>query len=239
MVDIHCHILYDLDDGAESLDDAIEMARIAYTHGTTHIVATPHTLPEDNGTLWQSDVLECTDLLNTELAGQGIGVKLYTGCEVFGAGDFLQRLKDGRLFTLNNSIYPLVEFDFYEHPASVLFKLGEIVAQGFIPIVAHPERYAFINEDVEYAKKIKDLGCLIQLNKGSITGNFGSDARLSAQQLLSSGLADFVASDAHSPFVRTPVLSEAYDTVCKLFSEDYANLLFNENPLKVLNNQKI
>ncbi len=240
MLDIHCHILSNVDDGADDMRASLAMADIAQQNGTTAIIATPHSnVPGIFDVEEDYDYIKCVQTLNETLSAEGLGIKIYPGCEIFAAGDFLKLLKSGKLLTLNNSIYPLMEFDFYEHPASVFVKLQQVVAEGFVPVVAHPERYAFVNEDVESVKHLKNMGCLIQVNKGSVMGNFGADAHRCAHEILVGGYADFVASDAHSPFMRTTDMSKAFDTITKLYSRQYANLLFYENPLKVINNQKI
>ena len=240
MIDIHCHILPGVDDGAGDMKTSLEMARIAESNGTTAIIATPHSnVPGIFDVDIELDFKAIVSQLNSELVAQGSKVKIYPGCEIFGAGDFLNLLKGGQLLTLNDSIYPLMEFDFYEHPASVFVKLEQVLAQGFVPIVAHPERYLFVNEDCASVEHLKDMGCLIQINKGSVTGKFGADAHRCAHEILVKGLANFVASDAHSPVMRTPDMSDSYTTVCDLYSKQYADLLFKENPARVLNNQKI
>ena len=240
MIDIHCHILSGVDDGAGDLQMSSEMARLAESNGTTAIVATPHSnLPGMFGDDIEFDYKELVQSLNENLSASGSIIRVYSGCEIFAAGDFLKLLKNGSLLTLNDSVYPLIEFDFYEHPASVYLKLQQVVAEGFVPVVAHPERYAFVNEDCDSIKRLKDMGCLIQVNKGSVTGKFGPDIHRCAHEILVKGLADFVASDAHSPNIRTPDMTEAYELICQLYSKQYADLLFCENPRRVLDNQKI
>ena len=108
-----------------------------------------------------------------------------------------------------------------------------------MPIVAHPERYAFVAEDKYSAAKLKKLGALLQVNSGSLTGDFGTKPKRSAESILKNQLADFVASDAHSQYSRTPDLSKAHEFVCENFSYEYADLLFKINPKRVINNEEI
>ncbi len=240
MIDIHCHILCGVDDGAEDMETSLAMADVAESNGTTAIIATPHSnVPGIFDVDYEFDYKECVRHLNEKLIASGSKIKVYPGCEIFGAGDFVNLLKSGKLITLNDSIYPLIEFDFYEHPASVFVKLQQVVVEGFVPVVAHPERYAFVNEDCDSVRRLKDMGCLVQINKGSVTGKFGADAHRCAHEILVKGLADFVASDAHSPRMRTPNMTDAYEMVNELYSKQYADLLFKGNPYKLLNNQKI
>ena len=108
-----------------------------------------------------------------------------------------------------------------------------------MPVVAHPERYAFVAEDGSAPLRLKKAGCLLQINKGSLKNKFGDHAYAVSQALIRHELADFVASDAHSPYMRTPYLADAYEIVCELHSEQYADILLTSNPQKVLKNEKI
>ncbi|MBQ6838937.1 MAG: hypothetical protein IJO44_08855 [Clostridia bacterium] len=240
MVDIHCHILHGIDDGAENFDTSFEMAKLAVESGTTEIFATPHAnIPDTECINTSATVSERVKSFNEILVREGVPLKIYTGCEIFAAGDFIKLLKKGNLLTLNNSNYVLVEFDFFEHHASVFMKLEELLSEGYIPVVAHPERYAFIEEDENCINIIKNMGCLIQCNKGSVTGRFGHSAKFIAHEMLVREQVDFIASDAHSSRMRTPILTDAYQMVCELYNKDYADLLFDINPRKILNHEKI
>lgn len=240
MNDIHCHILYGLDDGAVSIEEALEMARLARTGGTKRIIATPHSnFTGSYRNVWCEEFSDMIGRLNTRLRERDVDVEIYPGQEIFCGEGFLNLLLGGELITLNNSKYPLVEFDFYEHSSSVYLKLKKLVSEGYVPVVAHPERYAFLCEDEAAASKLKNIGCLLQVNKGSLQGSFGRSAYNAAKHLLDNSLADFVASDAHSPYKRTPFLAEVFELVCELYSFDYARLLFSENALAVIENRDV
>ncbi len=240
MVDIHCHILHGVDDGAEDFETALDMAELSAQCGTTEIIATPHAnIPDFSYENSPGVILEKVKSFNEALTRENIPLRIHPGCEIFAAGDFVNLLKSGKLLTLNNSDYALVEFDFFEHPASVFMKLEQLLSEGFVPVVAHPERYAFVEEDEDSVNILKNMGCLLQCNKGSITGRFGASAKLIAHEMLVRGQVDFIASDAHGSRMRTPSLTDAYQMVSELYSKGYADLLFDINPRKILNNQKI
>lgn len=240
MVDIHCHILHGLDDGSDNIEESVKMAKLASESGTKAIIATPHSnIPDSFENYFSKAYAEKFFELNKRLAAENIPVKIYPGHEIFAAGNFIELIKRKRLVTLNNSVYPLIEFDFYEHPKTVFPKLEQLLAEGYVPVVAHPERYEFIQYDEEAAEHIKEIGCLIQLNKGSITGKFGRSAQHTAHRILDARLADFVASDAHSPYMRTPRLEKTHEIIGEIYSYDYAQLLLSENPTKLIKNQKI
>lgn len=240
MNDIHCHILFGLDDGSVSIEESVEMAKLARTGGTRRIIATPHSnVTGSFRNMWCPEFSDMLDRLNGRLRDEDVDIRIFPGQEIFCGENFADLLLDGKLITLNNSRYPLVEFDFYEHSSSVYMKLKKIVAEGYVPVVAHPERYAFLSEDESAATKLKRMGCLLQVNKGSLQGNFGRSAHKAARFLLDNSFADFIASDAHSPYMRTPFLAEAFELVAESYSFDYARLLFSENTLAVIENRDI
>ncbi len=240
MLDIHCHIMPDVDDGSDNFDESIEMAKIAEDSGIVAIIATPHcNIPDTYRNEWDSSMHELFMSLNKALISMGRAIRIFPGQEIFAAEGFTEGLKSGELITLNNSVYPLVEFDFAEHRASVYAKLEQLVAEGYVPIVAHPERYGFMQENHDAAKELKKIGCLLQLNRGSLNGKFGRQAFYAAHEILKKEDADFVASDSHGPFVRTPILADVHEMISEMYSYDYADLLMHVNPMKVLKNKKI
>lgn len=240
MVDIHCHILYGVDDGSDDLAETVEMLRLAERGGTVKVIATPHSnVPGSYRNYWCAELESRLALINSELKREGVGIEVYPGQEIFTTPETAGLLREGKLITLNGSRYALVEFDFYEYSVEAYAMLGQIKAEGYVPIVAHPERYAFVCEEDDAAMRLKDLGCLLQVNKGSLKGSFGMRAKREAYRLLDDGLADFVASDAHSPYVRTPFLADAHEAISVMYSRDYADMLFKTNPSLVLENKEI
>ena len=239
MFDIHCHICYDSDDGAENLQTAVEMVELAYRNGVEGIVATPHSnVPGSYANYWNEEMHEKIRRLRGELQSRDVPVDIYTGQEIFCSNQTPRLLKEGSLITLNHSRYPLVEFDFYEFSDSVYAKLRALTAEGYVPVVAHPERYAFFSEEEDAVYKLKTIGCLLQVNKGSLEGRFGRNAFFASRRLLAMRQADVVASDAHSPYMRTPNMLDAHELICEEFSYDYADLLLEENPLRIIQNDE-
>lgn len=240
LVDIHCHILHGADDGSGDLTDSVEMARLAAKSGTKALFATPHCNMPGYFENYRCNQLESKfDTLRNAISEHGIKLTVYIGHEIFLGNGFMQRLRKGELMTLNGSRYALVEFDFYEQSADAYKKVSALAAEGYVPIVAHPERYAFVAEDEGAVKKLRRLGALIQINSGSLSGSFGKTPAAVANDALRKHLADFIASDAHSQYSRTPDLSRAHEYVCENFSYDYADVLFRTNPQCVINNDEI
>lgn len=240
MIDIHCHIIPGLDDGSDSIEESIKMARIAYENGTDIIVATPHcNRPDSYENHWSRSFYNKFVGLKEAMGKSGLPVKLICGQEVFCTKRILQLIKEDKIVPINNSRYILIEFDFYEYSSVAYQYISELVSQGYVPIVAHPERYEFVAQEADAAVKMKNIGALLQINKGSITGGFGQRAKREAFKMLDERLVDFVASDAHSPYMRTPNMSDAHEMISEIYSLDYANMIFEENPRLVIVDKKI
>lgn len=240
MVDIHCHILPGFDDGADNMEESLRMARIAAGSGTKAIVATPHSnIPKKELNYLDKAYVDTFRELKDKIKEQRIPIEIYPGHEIFATDDMLEPIKRKKLLTLCNSDYPLVEFGFRERSESVYRKLQLLVAEGLTPIVAHPERYAFVAENGSAPLMLKKMGCLLQVNKGSLKNKFGDNAYAVAQALIKREVADFVASDAHSPYMRTPYLTDVYEIISDIHSVQYADLLLSINPEKVVRNEKI
>lgn len=240
MYDIHCHIIYGVDDGSDSLEESLKMAKFAYECGTNAIVATPHcNIPDSYENFWSRKLIDKVTTLRNALSENRIPVKVFYGQEIFCNARTPELLEQGKLISINNSRYALVEFDFNEYSSSVYRKLSQLVAMGCTPIVAHPERYAFVSEEEDAIYRMKGIGALMQINKGSLSGGFGGGARHNAYRMLDERLVDFVASDAHSPYMRTPDMSGAHEMISEVFSMDYADMLFEENPRLVIADKKI
>lgn len=240
MYDIHSHIIYGVDDGAQSIEEAVKIAENASLHGTKGIVATPHTnIPGSFSNYWCQELLERVKTLRAAIKENYIDVQIFCGQEIFCTSDAVEYLKSGKVITLNNSRYPLLEFDFYEYSDSVYSKLEKIISEGYVPIVAHPERYAFVAEEEDAAVRLKKLGCILQVNKGSLTGKFGESAFYTGRRLIEERLADVIASDSHSPYVRTSNLEKIHELVSEVYSPDYADILLDINPKRILQDREI
>lgn len=240
LVDIHCHILHGVDDGSGDIADSLEMAQLAAANGTKAIFATPHSnMPHYFENFWSAQFEQKLSDFQKKLDGCGVDLQIYCGQEIYLEEGFLQLLRRNELITLNRSRYALVELDFYERTDDAYKKIAALVSEGYVPVVAHPERYAFVAEDKYAAAKLRQLGALLQINSGSLSGDFGTKPKRIAVSMLENRLADFVASDAHSQYSRTPDLSKAHEFICENFSYEYADLLFRINPKRVINNDEI
>lgn len=238
--DIHCHILHGVDDGSGNMSDSLEMAQLAAESGTKGIIATPHcNIPGMFDNYWCGELENRFLALKQEIEKRKIPLEIYRGQEIFLSKKFEEHLKKGEFITLNNSRYMLVELDFRIDTASAMSRLGRLASLGYVPVVAHPERYGFVIENPAIVREIRSLGCLVQLNSGSLSGDFGRYIKKTADVIAGKRLADFVAGDAHSQYSRTPNLSPVHELISEEISYDYADALLRINPLKVLNNETI
>ena len=240
MLDLHCHILPGLDDGAQTEDDTLRMARIAADTGTRGIVCTPHCSTDDP---YLPDrlrlILAETGRINGLLAREGIALQLFSGMELLCVSSPEPLLMQGEFLTLAVSRYLLIEFPFDIRSAAITDAASTVREAGLVPVIAHPERYFCVQWTPELAGEWVSQGCLLQLNRGSLTGGFGDEVRNCAQWIVQRYLAHLVASDAHSPLYRTPDLREGFRWVANHYSVEYAEYLFRINPRRMLEDHTV
>ena len=236
MIDIHTHILPGLDDGAADIYDSIEMAALAYENGTKAVVATPHcNIPGLYGNYFGKEYRRVFKETKEIIQREQPGLLLLAGMEVYTTEDVPRLLTDGKIFPINRSRYVLMEFDFAEDPdfADRMLRQGREVRA--VPVVAHAERYEFVQDDPAAVWRWKQMGCEIQVNKGSFLGRFGTRAKETAFELLNHNLVTAAASDAHSPVRRTTCMADAYEYLRKAYPKKYLDVLFHVNPRNICN----
>lgn len=240
MIDIHSHILPGIDDGARDIYDTLDMAAMAVESGVTKMIATPHcNLLGRHDLYFAREYKEAYQYAAEALEREQIPLKLYPGMEVFVTSNLPELLAEGRIMTLNESRYLLVEFDFEEDEDYASVMLEKILKMKAVPVVAHAERYLFVQEHPEIAKEWHKRGIPIQVNKGSYFGRFGRRAARTAEYLTDRYLVTAVASDAHSPEWRTPYMEDVYSELLEEYPRGYIRALFEENPRCILENRPI
>ena len=240
MIDIHAHILPGIDDGAEDTQEALEMAKLAVSSGITAIVATPHAnLPGVYDNYNDKNYKESFQWLKKSLERAEIPLQLYAGLEVFVTSDIAQLIREEKVLSINGGRYMLVEFAFDEEPSYVKRMLKEIQELGVIPVIAHVERYEFLQDNPRIATQWKEMGYVIQANKGSFAGRFGRRARETAYKLLDQDLLSVIASDCHGSYQRTPFMQNVYETLREDYSKKQLDTLFKENPMRICHNQSL
>ncbi len=240
MTDIHTHILPGADDGAADIYETVEMARLAFETGTEVIVATPHcNIPGEAPNYFGEEYLELFQQTKKTLEREVPGLRLLAGMEVFATEDVPGLLAEGRICPINGSRYVLMEFDFEEEPDYACYILERVKEVRAKPVIAHAERYEFVQDDPDIIKYWLREGYEIQINKGSVMGRFGSRARHTAFRLLEDKLVTAVASDAHGPHMRTTCLADAYDALMSRFPREYLDVLFRTNPLHICKGEPV
>ena len=235
MIDLHCHMLPGVDDGAATEEEALLMAQVAVDSGVTAVALTPHcNVPEQFGNYRDDRLEERFRRFEALLRRESIPLTVYPGMEVFATPELPPLLDEGALLTLGGSRYLLVEFAFGESDWFADDILHRIHRRGLTPVVAHPERYYFSQDDPRHLLYWANAGYVLQLNKGSFFGMFGRHAAQTAHWCLDCGCLHLIGSDAHSPYRRTPRLSDIYDLVTDTVSPETACLLLHDNPAAIL-----
>lgn len=234
MIDLHSHILPNLDDGASGICESIAMAKIAVDCGIRGIVATPHCSNDR-----RKDVNTALLLLREALQEAELPLIVYPGMEIMGGPETANLLSKGRLLTINGSRYPLIEFAFKSSGETETCILQDVIQAGFVPIIAHPERYAFVQEEPKILNLWKEMGCGFQVNRGSYIGHFGEKAKYLSLEMTARGFTTIVASDAHSEQHRIPWLKDAKILLNRHFSPTASHYLLRHNPLRILRNEDL
>ena len=227
MIDIHCHILPGIDDGARSMAEAVEMARIAAGDGIRAIIATPHIA--DSGTP-KEKILLAVSVLNRRLEKEMIPVTVFPGAEVtVGALSC-----DPHPHTLHQSNHILVEFPHTHMLREARQILFDLTLAGFVPIIAHPERNPSVIRNPIRLLELLDMRVKVQITAGSLTGCFGSDAKACARYLLKKNAVAFLATDAHSAATRPPLLSQGLSVAENVMGREAAQKLVCDNPGRIV-----
>lgn len=238
MIDVHTHIIPNVDDGSTSLEASINLIKQEIEYGVTDIICTPHYRRHMFETSAESVNLSFFNLLE-EVKNQNLNINLYLGQEIYcrsidGFERTLKMLEEKSVLTFGNSKYILLEFSYTRD-----IDISEIIymakKRGYLPIVAHIERYEYI-DSIEKVEEIISAGAMIQVNASSVIGKDGGKRKKFVNKLIASGMIDFVGSDIHES--RKNYLKIAYDYVSKKISKDIANVIFNDNAAKLLESIK-
>lgn len=238
MIDIHCHILPNVDDGSESLEESIEMAKIAESEGITKIVNTSHCHFDFKYKKGNELKLEL-EKFNQALKEENINIEVLLGNELYYTSDLIERFDELDFFSMNNSKYILMEFSPINFPKNIEDVIYEIKIRGYIPIIAHAERYKQVQEDVNIVLDCIKEGALIQVNASSILGKNGENVEDTSKKLLDNNMVHFVATDAHSSNRRRPLIKDSYNYILKNYGKEVSEKLFIENPTAVIENRDI
>jgi protein-tyrosine phosphatase len=236
MIDLHCHLLPGIDDGPDTLEESLELCRIAVADGITLAIVTPHIHPGRWENTRTSIAAACNDLQRT-LEQHDIPLRLGFAGEVRLTDRIMQQVADDDIpFYGSVDGYKIMLLEF---PHSHLIPGGETLArwlleQGIRPLIAHPERNKQIMKDAAQLRPFIDAGCWLQVTAGSVTGHFGERSRTIAHQLLQSDMVTVLASDGHNGKVRPPVLRQTFDYIASHYGEQKAQRLMLDTPAAIV-----
>jgi protein-tyrosine phosphatase len=233
LIDLHCHLLPGIDDGAPDLATAKEMARLSVADGVRVVACTPHIFPGVYSNTGQ-DIRRRMAQLQAELGAADINCRLVSGSDAHVAPDLIDGLKSGRVLTLADSRYVLVEPPHHILPPNMDRLFFDLLTAGYVPILTHPERMSWADSNYDLLRRLVHSGVWMQLTAGSVVGRFGGRAKSRSERMLRNNMVHIVASDAHDAVKRPPLLNEAVPALRGLLGDEEAENLVNARPAAIL-----
>lgn len=231
MIDFHSHILPQTDDGAISIEETINILKEAKRVGFSKVISTSHYLEG----YYESDENERNDLLN-KIKQENVGVELYLGSEIYVSENMLEFLKEKKASSINNSRYVLFELPMGNETVLAKEMIYRLIENNYVPIIAHPERYSYVQDNPEYVNELLDMGAMFQSNYGSIIGLYGKKAEKTVKKLLKENLVQFLGSDVHREERVYIFMPKILKKLKKIISSEKLKELTEINPQKVLDN---
>lgn len=235
MIDAHIHILSGLDDGASNIDISCEMAYAAQKCGFEKIIATPHYIEnclETEYNIVEDKVYE----LNKILQSNNINIEVYCGNEIYYTDNIAYILENKKAHTLNNSKYFLMELPIVGMPLNYIEVIKDCIDRGYVPIIAHPERYQWFDKGYEDFVKLKQLGVKFQVNYGSIIKEYGSKPKKNVIKMFKNDMVDFISTDAHRVGTVYNNFEKIKKKIISLCGAEKFFMLTSENIYDVLKN---
>ena len=234
MIDFHSHILPGIDDGSRSIEQTIRMLKEAKEAGFTKIISTSHYMEG----YYESDETERIELLN-EVQKNISGIELYLGNEKYITNNMIDLIQNKQASTINNSKYVLFEFPLSAKSMNDKEVIYRLIENGFVPVIAHPERYSYVQDNPEYIEELAEMGALFQANYGSIIGMYGKKAEKTLKKLLKNDLIRFFGTDSHRIDQVYTKMPKILKKLHKVLSDEEIEEFTVINPQKVLNNEEI
>lgn len=232
-VDIHSHILFGVDDGPDNIETSREMMVTAYEEGIRKIVATPHYHP-GKCTLTYEELRKRFELFKEQVKDICPQIELQLGREIYYTSDVLDELEKGTNLSMENTKYVLLEYHPTVEYSYLRTSINNVMQMGYIPIIAHIERYLCILENWELAWELKNMGAVIQVNAGSVIGTSGSKVKKFVKRLMKEEIVDVIGTDAHSNGRRAPRIQECAKYVCRKYGEEYAKAVLRDHAERIL-----
>lgn len=229
MLDLHCHLLPGIDDGATDVEMSLAMARQAHANGIRTVACTPHIYPgvyENTA----AGIRDAVAALQSRLDGEGIGLQLLAGADVHLDPGLLDGLASGRIPTLAGSRYLLLEPPHHSAPPRFADSVFDLMVAGYVPVITHPERLRWIEDHYEVFRQLVAQGAWMQLTAGAVAGTYGKRPLYWAERMLDDGLVHILATDAHHPTRRPPTLAEGREAAARRVGEAEATHLVVTRP---------
>ncbi len=231
MIDIHCHLLFGEDDGPQTLVEYQNMLREAAQQKITDIILTPHfrqgMFPHDIDRIRSG-------FFQLRKTAEECGVRIFRGTEYHVDSHCVENLRSGRCFTLADSDYVLAEYSGSSEFVYIRNTVQELLLAGYIPVIAHAERYQCLLDDLDLIEELRKGGAMIQINADAVLGKDGRGAKQFCKQLLDYGMADFIASDSHDMTERPCRMAACRDFVRRKYGEETAVWLFETHPARII-----
>lgn len=240
MIDLHTHIIYNVDDGCKSIEESIDTIINLCNLGFKKIILTPHYIKGTNYTVNNEEKLEMFNKLKFEVKKHNIDVELYLGNEIYFNYELEDLMVNNVVYPINDSRYLLIELPLYNEINGVIDYLYELKLKGFIPIIAHPERYSYFQKDYKKMDELYDSGILFQSNYGSIIGLYGNDAKKLVKYALKKDMISFMSTDIHNPnFSLINNFDKVVKKIKKIVGEERFKDITYNNALRVIENKTI
>ena len=235
MIDLHCHILFDTDDGAKTIENSIGMIKEAVETGFTKICCTPHYLiPEYVKT--KQDNLEKLELIKQKLNEENIDVELFLGNEVYITENITDLINNKKVSTINDSKFVLVEFPMNLKSVIAENEIDDLIIHGYNVILAHPERYSYVQKDIRYLDSFIQRGVYFQGNYESLIGKYGNNAKKTLIKLLKQKKIDLLSTDVHREKSTYTNMSKILKVLRKYVKDEYFQEITEGNQINILKN---
>ena len=234
MIDFHSHILPQTDDGSISLEETINILKEAKQVGFTKIISTSHYLDG----YYESNEDERSNLLE-KIKQENVEIELYLGSEIYVSENMIDFLRERKASSINNSRYVLFELPMGNETVLAKEMIYRLIENNYVPVIAHPERYSYVQDNLEYVEDLLQMGAMFQANYGSIIGLYGKKAEKTVKKLLKENLIQFLGSDVHREEHVYVLMPKILKKLKKIISSEKLEELTETNPQKVLNNEEI
>ena len=238
MIDFHTHILPNIDDGSKSIEETFNLIKEAEKAGFKKIISTSHYLEK----YYEVDVIErkaWIDTLNKTIKERNEKIKLYLGNEIYFSDNIIRLLEEGKATTINNTSYLLFELPLNTKPFNIYNIIYELLEYKLIPVLAHPERYTFVQSEPELVYDLIQKGVLMQCNYGSIIGQYGKKAQIIVKKLYENNMVHFLGTDVHKQNTIYERIPEILPQISEIIGEEKLKEITTLNAQKVLENKRI